>query len=51
MCFYNRQKAFDSVIFPVLFHRLYNVRGEWEVLKADKNWYEGDKLTSGQDAG
>ena len=26
-CLYNLKKAFDSVIFPVLFHRLYNVRG------------------------
>ena len=41
MCLYNLQKAFDSVEYPVLLHRLYEagVNGKcWRLLR---NWYEG----------
>ena len=41
MCLYDLQKAFDSVEYPVLLHRLYEygVNGKcWRLLR---NWYEG----------
>ena len=43
MYLYDLQKTFDSVEYPVLLHRLYNVRVNGKMWRLIKNWYEGAK--------
>ena len=50
MCLYDTQKTFDSVEYPVLLHRLYNVGVNGKMWILIKNWYEGAKMPS-QDGG
>ena len=39
MCLYDLQKAFDSVEYPVLLHRFYNVEVNGKIWRLIMNWY------------
>lgn len=41
MCLYDLQKAFDSVEYPVLLEKLYNVGVNGKMWRLLKSWYEG----------
>ena len=41
MCLYDLQKAFDSVEYPVLLDRLYEIGVNGKMWRLVKNWYEG----------
>ncbi len=41
MCLYDLQKAFDSVEYPVLLEKLYDVGVNGKMRRLLKNWYEG----------
>ena len=41
MCFYDLQKAFDSVEFPVLLDRLHSVGVNGKLWRIIRNWYQG----------
>ncbi len=43
MCLYDLQKAFDSVEYPVLLRRLFEVGVNGKAWRLLKNWYEGAK--------
>ena len=43
MCLYDLQKAFDSVEYPVLLRRLFEVGVNGKAWRLFKNWYEGAK--------
>ena len=46
MCFYDLQKAFDSVEYLVLFEKLYDVEERGKMFGLLKNWYTwGSELT------
>ena len=41
ICLYDLQKAFDSVEFPVLLHRLHSVGVNGKLWRIIRNWYQG----------
>ena len=41
MCLYDLQKAFDSVEYPVLLEKLYDVGVNGKMWRLLKSWYEG----------
>ena len=41
MCLYDLQKAFDSVEYPVLLEKLYNVGVNGKMWRLLNNWYRG----------
>ena len=43
MCLYDLQKAFDSVEYPVLLEKLFDVGVNGKCWRLIKNWYEGTK--------
>lgn len=43
MCFYDLQKAFDSVQYPVLLKRLYEAGIDGKAWRLIKNWYNSLK--------
>ena len=41
MCLYDLEKAFDSIEYPVLFNRLFEVGVNGKTWRVLKSWYEG----------
>ena len=41
MCLYDLQKAFDSVEFPVVLHRLFSVGVNGKLWRIIRSWYQG----------